>query len=332
MVDLIDADLHRPGAPVREVRDFDFRRPAVLSREHVRSMQIVQESLARGFTTTLASLLRAAISVTIADVDQHTYHEYISAVPNPTLLANLSIAPLEGSALLQIPLRSAYMAIELLLGGRGGPDQPARALTDVESILVRSILDMLLGDIDRAFEPIASITSAITSQETNPQFAQMASPTDMVIVVSFDLSIENVTETMSLCVPLATLQGRLEAMSTRAQQSAQSAEKAALERALLLERTAGVEVSSAASFRPGIMSSRELSRLAIGDVLALNHPVSMPLTLSVEGVGTHEVAIGRVNRRYAVQVVGEVDPEVTRRPARVQRVDPPTGAGGVGRG
>ncbi len=316
---MVDTEPRRSPAASqqRAIRTFDFRRPTILSREHVRSIQIVQETFARGITTTLSSALRAAIQVSIGDIDQVSYDEYIQSVPNPTLLTNLSIAPLEGSALLQIPLRSAFMANELLLGGRGSPDQPTRSLTDLELALLRGTIDMLLPEIDRAFEPIASIESAFLGQEMNPQFAQLASPTDMVIVISFELSIENVTEIMSLCVPFATLQGRLEAMSTRSRLSNQSPDKVASERAMLEERTTSATVSGCATFRPAVMTSGQLKKIAIGDVLMLNHPLAMPLTLSVNGVATHEVTIGRVNRQYAVRVVGEAVPEAAPRPTRL---------------
>src|SRR3954468_16725840 len=73
-----------------EPRVFDFRRQSKLSREHVRTMQIVQETFARGFSTMLASQLRSLTSVTIRSIEQQTYDEYVRDMPNPTLLTLLS--------------------------------------------------------------------------------------------------------------------------------------------------------------------------------------------------------------------------------------------------
>ena len=69
-----------------EPRPFDFRRQSKLSREHVRTMQIVQETFARGFSTMLASQLRSVTQVSIRSIEQQTYDEYVRELPNPTLL------------------------------------------------------------------------------------------------------------------------------------------------------------------------------------------------------------------------------------------------------
>lgn len=271
-------------------------------------MQIVQETMARGFATTLASALRAVTQVSIREIDQRPYDEYVRELPNPTLLTMLSLAPLSGSAILQMPLRVAFAATELMLGSRGGPDQPKRAMTDLELSLMRSIIAQSLPEIRYAFEPVVALEPEIIGQEANPQFAQLAAPTDMVIVVAFDVRVESVNDTMTLCIPFSSLQPHLEALSASARTGVQSAEALARHRALLHDHVVDATVDTAARFRPVVASSRQITSLQVGDLLLLNHPVDMPLTLDVGGVPTHEVRIGRLNRQFALQVVGNTEP------------------------
>jgi flagellar motor switch protein FliM len=271
-------------------------------------MQIVQETLARGFTTTLASALRAVTQVSIREIDQRPYDEYVRELPNPTLLTMLSLAPLSGSAILQLPLRVAFAATELMLGGRGGPDQPKRAMTDLELSLMRSIVAQSLPEIRYAFEPVVAIEADIIGQEANPQFAQLAAPTDMVIVVAFDVRVETVNDTMTLCIPFSSLQPHLEALSASARTGVQSEAALAKHRQLLHDHVVDSNVDTAARFRPVVASSRQITSLQVGDLMLLNHPVDMPLTLDVGGVPTHEVRIGRLNRQFALQVVGTTEP------------------------
>lgn len=314
----------RRGRPRGEPRPFDFRRPSTLSREHVRSMQIVQETLARGFTTTFASSLRAVTQVSIREIEQRPYDEYVQTLPNPTLLTLLSLRPLSGSAMLQIPLRVAFAATELMLGGRGGPDQPLRPMTDLELSLMRGIVELTLPEIRYAFEPIVSVEPAITAQEANPQFAQLVAPTDMVIVASFDVRIETVTDVMTLCIPFSSMQAHLEALSDTSRLAGHSAERVAEERARLERHIVASDIAVSAVFRPLTAASREMTSLQVGDVLLLSHPVEMPLTLEAGGVATHDVTIGRVNRHLALQVGDPVPPQRHRRRARVQVVRIPT--------
>ena len=108
------------GRRVRsEPRPFDFRHQNKLSREHIRTLQIVQETFCRGFSTMLASHLRTVAHVSIRSIEQHSYDEYVRELPNPTLLTLLGLAPLPGAAILQLPTDIAYCAVELLLGGKG---------------------------------------------------------------------------------------------------------------------------------------------------------------------------------------------------------------------
>jgi len=300
-----------------EARAFDFRRPSKLSREHVRTMQIVQETFARGFSTMLASTLRSVTQVSIRSIEQQTYDEYVREVPNPTLLTLLSLSPLSGAAILQLPLQVTFCAVELLLGGKGYAEQPARPFTDLELHLTRGIIERALPELRYAFEPVVVTEPKVMSQESNPQFAQIAAPTDMVIVVSFDIRIESVSGVATLCIPFSSLQPHLEALSATSLYAAQSVADPGAVRSLLADHLASAPVEVNARFRPVVMSSGDILALRVGDVVPLNHPVDVPLVLTVVGVATYDATIGRLNRRVAVQVVGPTDAAgAAHRPSR----------------
>lgn len=309
-------DLNR--RPRGEPEPFDFRRPTTLSREHVRAMQIVHETLARGFTTTLASKLRSVCSVALRDIEQQSYDEYVRDLQNPALLTLLSLRPLGGTAMLQLPLRAGYTATELLLGGTGGEEQPSRQMTDLELSLVRSILELTMPEIRYAFEPVVSIEPAIIGQESNPQFAQIAAPTDIVIVASFDIRIESVTDVMTLCIPFSSLHPHLEALSKTDRNNGETPQKIEADRARVRAHIAEADITASARFRSTVATSSEIVDLGVGDVLLFNHPVDMPLTLQAGGVPIHDVTIGRVSRHLALQISGEVPPDRSHRRSRLQ--------------
>jgi flagellar motor switch protein FliM len=308
----------RRARPQGEPQPFDFRRPTTLSREHVRTMQIVQETLARGFTTTLASTLRAVTNVSIRTIEQRPYDEYVRELPNPTLLTLLALPPLSGVAMLQIPLRVAYVATEMMLGGVGSAEQPQRSMTDLELALMRNIVELTLPEIRYAFEPVVSVEPSIVGQEANPQFAQLAAPTDMVIVASFDVKIESVTDVMTLCIPFGSLQPFLEAVSASKGQEGQSADKSRAERERVHAHIAASEVEACAVFRAAAATSKQVVDLQVGDLLLLNHPVGMPLTLQTGGVPIYDVTIGRVNRQLGIQIADAVPQDRRRRRSRLQ--------------
>jgi flagellar motor switch protein FliM len=300
-----------------EPRTFDFRRQSKLSREHVRTMQIVQETFARSLSTMLASQLRTVTQVTIQSIEQLTYDEYVRELPNPTVLTLLSLAPLSGAAILQWPLDVAYVAVEMMLGGHGYVEQPSRPLSDLETMLMRSIIERALPELRYAFEPVVATEPKIVSIESNPQYAQISAPTDMVIIVSFDIRIESISGVATLCIPFSSLQPHLEALSATSLYANQSVVNAEETASRLIHHLGETPVTVSAQFRPIEMSARDVVRLRVGDVLPLSHPMEQPLTLMVDDAPTFEARIGRRNRRIAVQIVGRAEQNSpTRRPTK----------------
>src|SRR4051794_14985433 len=124
--------------PRNAVVAYDFRRPTKLSREHVRMLQMAFETFARRLTTVFTSGLRQVCQVTIIEINQQTYDEYVSGLATPTLLVPITLPPLEGTGVLELSLPVALAAIDHMLGGPGGTQQ-TRALTDIESGLFRGL-------------------------------------------------------------------------------------------------------------------------------------------------------------------------------------------------
>jgi flagellar motor switch protein FliM len=280
-------------------------------------MQIVMETFARGLGTMLSSQLGSVVSVAIESIGQRTYDEYVRDMPNPTVMTILDLPPLSGAGVLQLPLPVAYCAVELLLGGKGYEEQPDRALTELEMLLVRGVVERVLPELRYSLEPVVAVEPSVVGQEANPQFAQIAAPTDMMIIVEFQVKIESVTGIASLCIPFSAMQPHLDMLSTSSLFGGKSSGNAAEHRARMEEHLGETPVELAAEFRPLIMSSGDIVSLEVGDVIPLYHPVDEPLMLSVEGMPTLTVQIGRRNRRVAVQVVDQVEGTDARlRPAR----------------
>jgi flagellar motor switch protein FliM len=300
------------GARRREARVFDFRRPVALSREHVRALQIVGETLARGLTTTFASSLRAVTNVALAGIEQRSYDEYIRSLPNPGVHALLSMQPLSGAAMLQLPLGVAFAMNELMLGGRGRSDQPRRPLTELEQALIRNIIGSTMPEFHYAFEPITTITPQVSGIEANPQFAQLAAPTDMVIVIAFDARIEQVVDRMTLCIPFSSLQTHLDAASPNTRTRDTNPANAAATASRIAAHVSGTTVDVSAVFRPLTATAAELTTLRPGDTLLLHHPVSEPLGVLAGGVEMHTATIGKRNRYLALRIAPDSNPNEPR--------------------
>ena len=247
---------------------YDFRRPTKLSRDHVRALQMCYETYARRVTTLLTSGLRQLCQVNLVAIEHQSYEEYISTLAPTTVLAMLDMGPLPGTALLEFSVPTALACVDYLLGGPGG-DQPTRQLTDLESGLLRNLIEQMLSVLRYAVEPTIGLDPVLRTLEFNPQFVQAAGASDGVIVGSFQMRVGNQVCVSTLCVPFAALLPRLQVgKEGRAQTPAeQLAEQQAAQQVRSALGNVPVEVSL--SFDPVQLTPNEIIRLEPGDVVPL---------------------------------------------------------------
>lgn len=287
------------GAP----EPYDFRRPAKLSREHVRTLQIAYETFARQWTTLLTSTLRAVAQTSLVSIEQLTYDEYVGTLANPTVLGILALEPLPGSGILEVSMSNAMTSIDYLLGGAGQGTQPQRPLSDIESALLRGLFSRVLGELRYAFESLVRFDPQLIQIEYNPQFAQAAAPSDMVIVASFDLRVGADECLATVCLPFAGLFPHLEAASGHGLSSER--ERAAREAAArqVSRNLEAVPIDVAVRFRPARVTPEQVLTLQIGDVLPLPHPVSAPLAVTAADVTFAYAVPGSHGKHLACLVV-----------------------------
>jgi len=297
------------GASVRterrarpEPRPFDPRRPFRLSADHRRALALVFEAFGHRLTTVLGTRLRTAGRAAMNMPEQVTYAEFMEATPDPACLAVLSLLPLAGTGVLRIDLNLAMSIVDRLLGGNGGiASQPARGLSELESNLLRGILDAAIAELGGAFTPLVAVDPKVVRQESKPQLVRGASPEAVMVVVDFDVVLGDDTGTLTVCIPLSTVGPALESFTVSAPSigAAMEAASAAAVAAHLMDAPIDVSVQ----FGTVELTSADILDLQVGDVVPLRHPVSHPLTVLASGVPCLAAVPGRRGKRLACMVV-----------------------------
>jgi flagellar motor switch protein FliM len=286
------------------VQRFDFRRPSKFSRDNVRAFQIVHETFARQLSTVLATSLRAIAQVTLTSVEQCTYDEYVRSLPNPSYLMILSLNPLPGAAVLQLPLPIAFTAVDRLLGGSGDSLSPKRPLTEIESNLMRSLVERALRELEYAYETLVRVEAEIIQQEFNPSFAQIAAPSDMALAVRFEMRIGEKKGIASLCIPYTTMQPVLESLASQQLFQDRSAHDPIEWAQSLEDAVSDVTVDVSVVFDTVSLSAGDVLALEVGDIVPLEHPVDQPVTVRVDGVPCYDAVTGRRGKRLACLIIG----------------------------
>lgn len=295
-------------ADTRTVKIYDFRRPDKFSKDQIRTIQMMHETFARLTTTALSAQLRALVGVHVGSVDQMTYEEFTRSIPNPTTLAIINMDPLRGSAILEIDPGISFTIIDRLFGGKGDPTKISRELTDIERSVMESIIVRILGNLREAWSTVLDLRPRLGNIETNPQFAQIVHPNDMVVLISFETKVGEVDGMTNLCIPYITIEPIISKLSAQHWYSSIRKGDSDENRAVIQERLDMVEIPLRCEVGEVELSIQDVLQLQMGDVVKLtNTSISSDFTVKVGDRKKFRAIPGRVGNRLAIQIGEGID-------------------------
>lgn len=292
----------------RKVKIYDFRRPDKFSKDQIRTLQMMHESFARLTTTALSAQLRALVGVHVASVDQLTYEEFVRSIPNPTTLAVVNMDPLKGSAVLEIDPSITFTIIDKLFGGTGEPTKISRELTDIELSVMEGIVVRILGNLREAWSNVIDLRPRLGNIETNPQFAQIVPPSEMVVLITLETKVGDVEGMTNLCLPYITIEPVISKLS--AQYWFSSVRKGATDENLQIiqNRLENVSLDVVAEIGSVMVSMQEVLNLTVGDVIKLpKTKTDSDMTLKIEGRNKFKCRPGMVGNRVSVQIGEKIE-------------------------
>ncbi len=292
----------------KKVKIYDFRRPDKFSKDHIRTLQMMHETFARLTTTALSAQLRALVSVHVASVDQLTYEEFIRSIPNPTTLAVINMDPLKGSAVLEIDPSITFTIIDKLFGGTGESTKLSRELTDIELSVMEGIIVRILGNLREAWSNVIDLRPRLGNIETNPQFAQIVPPNDMVVLITLETKVGEVEGMTNLCIPYISIEPIISKLS--AQYMYSSIRKGATDENLpiIQNRLETVKLPVVAEIGSAELNISDIIALSIGDVVKLpDTKMGDEMILKIGGRKKYKCRPGAVSNRLAVKIGDKID-------------------------
>ena len=282
---------------------YDFRRPIQLSREHQRILMLGFDNFARQATTVFTSSLRTVCQLTLQSIEQRTYNEYVDSLGAQTYMMLFNPDPMPGLGVLEMPIPAIMSCVDHMLGGPGSDDQPDRPLTEIEGGVVKSFMDRLLNEMRYSLATLLPLEPAAAAIEYAPQFAQAASPADVMVVVEFELRISDRPHRATVCLPFSGLHPYLTNSSNPGPVS--DRERAARQHSaqMLRHQMDHVPVEVAIRFHPTQLGPIDLSQVQVGDVLRLSHPAAAPLDVTLDGNTFAHATPGAHGQRLAALIV-----------------------------
>jgi len=196
-----------------KVTIYNFRRPDRVSKEQLRSLELMHEAFARNLSVSLSGYLRALCEVNLISVDQMTYNEFLLSLPNPTCFNIFSIAPLEGNIVIEFNPTIAFPVLDRLLGGSGKALSEARALTDMELQMLDGFLNRIVSNMSDTWKEIVPLSFEVEAKETNPQVAQIVSLAEIIILMVFEIKIGDISGFLNICIPFLSIESIADKLS-----------------------------------------------------------------------------------------------------------------------
>ena len=303
-----ETDDFKPVSDTRKIKIYDFKRPDKFSKEQIRTVSIMHETFARLTTTSLSAQLRSLVHVHVASVDQLTYEEFIRSIPTPTTLAVINMDPLKGNAVLEIDPAITFSMIDRLFGGTGQGAKVSRDLTDIEQSVMEGIIVRILANMREAWTQVIDLRPRLGQIETNPQFAQIVPPSEMVVLVTLETKVGEEEGMMNFCIPYLTIEPIISKLSSQFWFSSVRRSSTTQYLGTLKEKLSDVDMDVVAEIGTINLPIRDVLALRTGDVVRLSSVrVGDPLTLSVGNKKKFICQPGVVGKKMAVQVIGKLE-------------------------
>lgn len=183
----------------KEPIPYDFRLPNRISKNQLKILRSIHDSVCDSFGSYLVSKLQTMLSVKVTTVDQIYYSEYVLAVPNPACLYTFSIKGTDIKGLLEINADLALNLVERLLGGLGNGKKASKVITPIEQKVLEDVVGHMMEDLKSAWQTIDEFEFVIDRFEADIDFAQITSQSESVLLVGFDVSIGGQSYPMNIC-------------------------------------------------------------------------------------------------------------------------------------
>ncbi len=293
----------------KQVKDYDFRRPTKFSKEHLRTLEIIFEHYGRLLSTNLPVYLRKAVSVEVASSETVTFSEFTNALSNPVVLGVVNFKPLAGNILMEISTNIAFAILDRMLGGQGLPLDKNRDFSEIELSILDKIMVTCMNLLREPWKNVVEIDPFLERIETNPQFAQIIAPNEMIAIVTLLIKIGEVEGYMNACLPFITLEDVMDKLNTKfwfATMQADNDENYS-EYIEAMIRRATIPVK--AVLGKSVVSVMDFASLQVGDVIRLDSNVDSELSVYVGNLKKFTALPGTNKDKYAVRVTGVIREE-----------------------
>jgi flagellar motor switch protein FliM len=305
-VDALLKGVNGEAEPAREapapggVREYDIARQERIVRGRMPTLEIINERFARLLRVGLFNFMRRSPEVSVGPVRTLKYSEFVRNLVVPTNLNIVQPRPLRGSALFVIDPSLVFAVVDNMFGGDGRFHNrvEGRDFTSTEQRVIQKLLGVVLEEYRRSWAPVQALQFECVRSEMHTQFANIATPNEVVVVTTFQMELGPVSGGLHICIPYASVEPIRDLLCSPMQGDHMEPDKRWLH--MLTRQVQAAEVELTAMLTRIPTDVRALMGMKPGDVIGFELPET--LSAEVDGVPIFECRYGTLNGRYAIKV------------------------------
>ncbi len=300
-------------APAEEeaggVKSYDLGRQERIVRGRMPTMELINERFARYLRIGLFNFMHRSTEISVGPVRVQKYSDFIRNLVVPTNLNLVQMKPLRGTGLVVLDPNLVFLIVDNMFGsdGRFHTRVEGRDFTPTEQRIIIGILNVVFAEYEKAWKPVYEVEFEYVRSEMNTQFANIATPSEIVVAFTFTIELSGNSAEMHLCLPYSMIEPIRDVLySTMHSEQAGSDQRWT---GMLRRQLLAAEVELTAPLGGTQIKLGEVAKLKVGDVVPFN--LEDLLSVKVDGVPLLECRYGINNGQYALKIENFVAPEAT---------------------
>ena len=282
------------------VRSYNLGTQERIVRGRMPTLELVNERFARYLRIGLFNYMHRNAEISVGPIRVQKYSEFIRNLVVPTNLNLVAAKPLRGTALFVFDPNLVFLVVDNMFGGDGRfhTRVEGRDFTPTEQRIIQGLLGVVFAELEKSWKPVFNLSFEYIRSEMNSQFANIATPSEIVVATTFTLEFGGATADMHICFPYSMLEPIRDQLYSTMQSDQLSTDKRWI--GTLRKQLQGAEVEIVAQLGHGRITLGQILKLQTGDVIPLHIPEK--ILACVDSVPLMECAYGQQNGQYAIKV------------------------------
>lgn len=282
------------------VRPYNLATQERIVRGRMPTLEIINERFSRLLRISLYNFLHRSAEVSIGPVRVSKYSEFIRNLVVPTNLNLIHMKPLRGTGLIVLDPNLVFLLVDNLFGGDGRfhTRVEGRDFTQTEQRIIQRILSIIFETYAKSWEPVYPVEFEYIRSEMNTQFANIATPNEVVVATTFTIELGPVSGDLHFCVPYSMIEPIRDLLTSSMQGETLEMDKRWIR--LMTQQIQTAEVEILANMGTANVTLGDILNMKVGDVISINVPDH--ITAEVDNVPVMECSYGKLNGQYALRV------------------------------